>query len=219
MSRFIDLIETFDFTSLDYGSYGEKIDDLVKRFPKYENDDRFRTVLPNKFNKTVDDYVSMKFCIKGRYPIYGIYSRRDFNLVGVCVHGNIMYALDDCDLHPSFVPDLNVRKLYLGIQYTPLATRETLNYTKKCMRSAISTLSLGYTPQKKNEWCEAVVLLTGMTSQAVRFCKMKDHVQSGLLYTTARDTAEHDGRYVLDVSDIALQNRWNKVSKAIRRRE
>lgn len=76
-------------------TYHEKIDGLLKRFPKYENDDNFRAVLPHKFLKTEDDFVSMKLCTRGRYPIYGIYDKWDFNLVAVCVEGNIMYALDD----------------------------------------------------------------------------------------------------------------------------
>lgn len=220
MSRFIDLVETFDFTcsATSEESYGEKIDGLLKRYPKYEKNDRFRTVLPGKYFKTADDYISMKFCTLGRYPIYGIYSRRDLNLVGVCVHGNILYALDDCDLHPSFVPDLQFRKLLLEIQYSPLATRETLNYTYKCICSAISTLSLGYTPQKKNEWCEALVLLTGITSQAVRFRIMKKHVRRGLLYKTPHSPLSFNGRYEFFSSVlVAMQNRWNKISKAIRR--
>lgn len=218
MSRFIDLVETFDFSSLTLEPYGEKIDGLLKRFPKYDKDDRLRTVLPSKFVRTADDFVSIKLCTKGRFPIYGIYSKRDFNLVGVCVPGDVLYALDDFDLDPSFVPDLKVHKLCLGIQYTPLATRQILNYTRYCMCSAISTLSLGYTPQKKNEWCEAIVLLTGMTSQAVRFCVMKDHVQNGLKYVTPHGM-EHDGRYALSARYIALPTRWNKLSKAIRRGE
>ncbi|KAK1358300.1 hypothetical protein POM88_051556 [Heracleum sosnowskyi] len=218
MSSFIDLVETFDFTNLAYESYCEKIDGLLKRFPVYEKDDRFQTVLPSEFLRTADDYFSIKFCVIGRYPIYGIYNKRDLDLVGVCVEGDVMYALDDCDLHPSFVPDLQLHKLSLGIQYTPLATRETLNYTRKCMCSAISTLSLGYTPQKKNDWCEAIVLLTGMTSQAVRFPVMKYHVAGGLGYRTAHGM-EHDGRYMLFANYKALQNRWNKLSRAIRRGE
>lgn len=123
MSRFIDLVETFDFSTETFYTYGQKIEGLLKRFPKYENDDNFRTVLPHKFGLTADDYVSVKLCTTGRYPIHGIYSRRDFDLVGVCVPGNIMYALDHCDLHPSLVPDLNVRKLRLGIQDSDLASK------------------------------------------------------------------------------------------------
>ncbi|KAK1358008.1 hypothetical protein POM88_051264 [Heracleum sosnowskyi] len=218
MSKFIDLVETFDFTALHPDSYGEKIDGLLERFPKYENDDHFRTVLPSNFAKTADDYISMKFCTIGRFPVYGIYDRRDLDLVAVCVE-RIMYALDDCDLHGSFVPDLQVRKVHLGIQYTPLATRETLNYLRNCLCSAISTISLGYTPEKKNEWCEAIVLLTGMTSQAVRFHEMKEHVQFGLYFGLPYDTATSNGRYELSCGDIAMQYRWNKISKAIRRGE
>ncbi|KAK1358087.1 hypothetical protein POM88_051343 [Heracleum sosnowskyi] len=214
MSRFIDLVETFDFTSLEYSSYGKKIEGLLKRFPKYENDDRFRTVLPHKSIRTVDDYISMKFCTNGRYPIYGIYRRRDLDLVGVCVQGNIMYALDNCDLHPSFVPDLNVRKLHLGIQDSHLTTRETPKYVMEFMRSAISTLSLGYMPEKKNEWCVAIVLLTGMTTQAVRFRKMKSHVADGLHIVT-----NYEARHQLDNVFLGMQKRWNKFSKAIRREE
>lgn len=130
MSRFIDLVETFDFTALSFDTYGEKIDGLLERFPKLEKNDKFRIVLPSKFLRTADDYVSIKFCITGRHPIYGIYNRRDLDLVGVCVHGDVMYGLDDFDLHPSFVPDLKVHKLCLGINYTPLASKHNsdLNY-------------------------------------------------------------------------------------------
>ncbi|KAK1358111.1 hypothetical protein POM88_051367 [Heracleum sosnowskyi] len=219
MSRFIDLVETFDFTTLRNITYREKIDGLLKRFPKYDNDERFRTVLPHKFPKTADDYVSMKLCTRGRYPIYGIYDKRDLNLVAVCVEGNIMYALDDCDLHASLVPDLNVRKLHLGIQDSDLATRETPSFTKAFMCSAISTLSLGYTPEKKSEWCEAIVLLTGMTTQAVRFHKMKRHIIGGLRYVKAYDLMSYDGRYEQNDMNMALQSRWNKISKALRRGE
>ncbi|KAK1357938.1 hypothetical protein POM88_051194 [Heracleum sosnowskyi] len=219
MSKFIDLVETFDFTTLRYPAYAKKINGLLERFPKYEKDDRFRTVLPNKFLKTVDDYISIKFCTRGRYPIHCIYDRRDLNLVAVCVQGNVLYAIDDCDLHPSFVPDLSVRKLYLGIQDTPLATRETLNYTRKCMCSAISTLSLGYMPQKKNGWCEAVVLLKGITTQAVRFREMTKHVGIGLEFINAYSMSSFNGRYTTPPEVLAMQNRWNKISKAIRRRE
>ncbi|XP_074375195.1 uncharacterized protein LOC141716943 [Apium graveolens] len=209
MSRFINLVETFDFTTLSFETYGEKIDDLLKRFPKFEKDDNYRTVLPSKFLKTADDYVSIKFCTLGRYPVYGIYNSRDLDLVGVCVHGDVMYALDDFDLHPSFVPDLKVHKLCLGIQYSPLATRETVSYTKNCMCSAISTLSLGFTPQKKNEWCEAIVLVSGLTTQAVRFSEMKYFAQKGIGFG-------YKGRYTLPVREIAVQNRWNKLSRAMR---
>ncbi|XP_074375193.1 uncharacterized protein LOC141716941 [Apium graveolens] len=214
MSRFIDLVETFDFTTLSFDTYGEKIDHLLKRFPKFEKNDNYRTVLPSKFLKTADDYVSIKFCTLGRYPIYGIYNSRDLDLVGVCVHGDVMYALDDFDLHPSFVPDLKVHKLCLGIQYSPLATREILSYRKNCMCSAISTLSLGFTPQKKNEWCEAIVLLAGFTTQAVRFSVMKYHVQKGI-----GNGFRYSGRYLLSARDRAMQNRWNKLSRAMREGE
>ncbi|KAK1357879.1 hypothetical protein POM88_051135 [Heracleum sosnowskyi] len=124
MSSFIDNVETFDLTTLEFDTYSDKIDGLLQRFPKYEKDDSFRTVLPDKMIKAADDYVSIKFCTRGRYPIHGIYNRRDLNLIAICVEGNVMYALDDCDLHPSFVPDLKVHKICLGIQHTPLARRD-----------------------------------------------------------------------------------------------
>ncbi|KAK1358113.1 hypothetical protein POM88_051369 [Heracleum sosnowskyi] len=216
---FIDLVEIFDFTTLRNIPYREKIDGFLQRFPKYENDESFQTVLPHKFPKTADDYVSVKLWTRGRYPIYGIYDKRDFNLVVVCVEENIMYDLDDCDLHASLVPDLNVRKLHLGIQDSDLATRETPSFTKAFMCSAISTLSLGYTPEKKSEWCEAIVLLTGMTTQAVRFHKMKRHVIGGLRYVKAYDLMSYDGRYEQNDMNMALQSRWNKISKALRRGE
>ncbi|KAK1357741.1 hypothetical protein POM88_050997 [Heracleum sosnowskyi] len=212
MSKFIDNVETFDFTTDQY--YSEKIDGLLKRFPKYEKDDRFRTVLPDRIIKTADDFISMKFCTRGRVPIHVIYNRRDFNLIGVCVE-TIMYLLDDasCHFHSSFVPDLKVRKVVLGIQDTPLATHETLNYTKQSICSAISTLSLGYMPEKKNEWCDAIVLLIGMTSQAVRFHNMNNQIRIGMNITS------NVNRFELSNILLATQNRWNKISKAIRKRE
>lgn len=85
------------------------------------------------------------------------------------------------------------------------------------MCSAISTLSLGYTPQKKNEWCEAVVLLTGITSHAVRLSFMKHHVRAGVLCRKAHYSFSFNGRYELASVLMATQNRWNKISNAIRR--
>lgn len=86
------------------------------------------------------------------------------------------------------------------------------------MCSAISTLSLRYTPVK-NEWCEAIVLLSGMTTQAVRFHVTKRHIQGGLRYLRTYDSVTYDGRYEQNDMNLAMQNRWNKISKAIRRGE
>lgn len=93
-----------------------------------------------------------------------------------------------------------------------LAAREMLSYTKNSLCSAISVLSLGFTPQKKNEWCEAIVLLAGFTSQAVRFSLMKYHVQKGIGFG-------YTGRYLLPARDRAMQNRWSKLSKAMMKGE
>lgn len=121
MSLFIDLVETFDFSTITSEEYSEKIDGLLNRFPKFKKDCRYRTVLPQKFAKSADDYISIKLCTKGRVPIYGIYAKMDLNLVAVCVQG-IVFALDTPgDFHASFVPDLKFRKVYLGIQHTSLA--------------------------------------------------------------------------------------------------
>lgn len=92
------------------------------------------------------------------------------------------------------------------------AAREILSYTKNSLCSAISVLSLGFTPQKKNEWCEAIVLLTGFTSQAVRFSVMKYHVQKAIGFG-------YMGRYLVSARDRAMQNRWNKVSRAMTKGE
>ncbi|KAK1358100.1 hypothetical protein POM88_051356 [Heracleum sosnowskyi] len=62
MSRFIDLVETFEISALTSATYDEKIDGLLRRFPKYESDENFRTVLPHKFPRTADDYISLKLC-------------------------------------------------------------------------------------------------------------------------------------------------------------
>lgn len=79
------------------------------------------------------------------------------------------------------------------------------------MCSAISTLSLGYKPEKKTEWCDAIVLLRGMTTQAVRFPDMNYHILTGL------HRRSNVNRFELDNLYLAAQNRWNKISKAIRK--
>lgn len=63
------------------------------------------------------------------------------------------------------------------------AVSQSLSYTKKTISSAVSILSLGYTSGKKDEWTDAFVLLRGITTQAVRFCSMQSHVQSGFYLT------------------------------------
>lgn len=87
----------------------------------------------------------------------------------------------------------------------------TVSYTKETMCCAISTLSLGYSPQKKFHWCNAILLLTGITSQAARFTEMKRHVESGL-------NVEIIGRggFFPDSKVLGVFSRWNKISKAIR---
>lgn len=120
MSLFIDLVESFDFSTITTEEYSEKIGALLDRFPKFKKDRRYRTVLPQKLAKSADDYISIKLCTQGRVPIYGIYAKMDLHLVAVCVQG-IVFALDTSDFHASFVPHLKFRKVYLGIQHTPLA--------------------------------------------------------------------------------------------------
>lgn len=215
MSLFIDLVETFDLRTLSSYTYSKKIEGLINRFPRFKKDCRYHTVLPQKLAQTADDYMSIKLCTAGRVPVYGIYNRNDVHLVGVCVGGTVFALHHPCnDLHPSFVPDLKFRKVDFGIQNTPFAVTETVSYTKESICSAISTFSLGYTPEKKNEWCNAIVLLVGITSQAVRFYEMKCSVKIGL------QTTVYDDRGIYPDSRIlGLINRWNKISKAIRRGE
>ncbi|KAK1358106.1 hypothetical protein POM88_051362 [Heracleum sosnowskyi] len=87
------------------------------------------------------------------------------------------------------------------------------------MCSAISTLSLGYAPEKKNEWCESIVLLTGMTTQAVRFHVMRSHIQAALRSLRTSDSTTCGGRFEQANINLAMQSRWNKISKAFRRGE
>lgn len=208
MSRFIDVVESFEIRAMKAQTYREKIVGLLESFPKFERDERYRIVLPHKNPKAADDYVSMKFCLRGRPPVYGIYNRRDLELIAVCVKG-ILYAIDDCDLDPNLVPDLAYVRLNLGIGQSSLLVSKNLSYTKSAMCAAVSMLSLGYTPGKKDEWTDAVVLLTGMTTQAVRLSVMLDHVNSGF-YEMA------DIYNVPHVSVLSLQANWSKISKAIR---
>ncbi|XP_074324958.1 uncharacterized protein LOC141716687 isoform X2 [Apium graveolens] len=213
MSLFIDLVETFDFTTLTRKQYSEKIDALLNRFPRFKKDCRYRTVLPQKLAKSADDYISIRLCTKGRVPIHGIYAKMDLNLVAVCVQG-IVFALDSTDFHASFVPDLVFRKVYLGIQHTPLAVTRTVSYTKETMCCAISTLSLGYSPQKKFQWCNAIVLLAGITSQAARFTEMKRHIEHGINVVIFGR-----GGFYPESALLGIFSRWNKISKAVRRGE
>lgn len=67
-------------------------------------------------------------------------------------------------------------------------------------------------PEKKNEWTDAIVLLRGMTTQAVRFRNMKGHVGQGL---TIKAHVPHIPHY----RDLRLHNRWHDISKAVRREE
>ncbi|KAL8124858.1 hypothetical protein AgCh_012497 [Apium graveolens] len=208
MSSFIDLIETFELHTMTSKIYGKKIDDLLERYPRLNSYQIFRMALPQKFPKTADDYVSMKFCIIGRFPVYGVYTKNNLQLIAVCVEGTL-FAIDDCDLDPNLVPDLTFFRVNLGIRHSSLAVSQSLSYTKKTMCSAISTLSLGYTLGKKDEWTDAFVLLTGMTTQAVRFCTMHSHVQYGFLHI---GDAEHIPHSIC----LSLQPKWKQVSKAIR---
>lgn len=210
MSSFIDLIETFEIPILTAESYGDKIDGLLNRFPRFDWIERYRIALPQKYPKTADDYVSMKFCVIGRVPVYGIYNSCDLELIAVCVE-KILYAIDDyyCDLDPNLVPGLTFQRLNLGIRHSSLAVSQSLSYTKKTMCSAISMLSLGYTPDKKDEWIDAFVLLRGITTQAVRFSGMHAHVQ--VAFHKFPD-AEHIPHEIC----LTIQPKWRQVSKAIR---
>ncbi|KAK1383422.1 hypothetical protein POM88_021157 [Heracleum sosnowskyi] len=208
MSSFIDLIETFEIPALTSKIYSEKIDGLVNRFPRLNKSDEYRIVLPQKFPKTADDYVSMKFCVMGRFPVFGIYNKRDLQLIAVCVE-KVLYAIDDCDLDPEFVPDLTVMNVYLGVRHSPLAVSQSLSYTKKTIYSAVSILSLGYTLDKKVEWTDAFVLLRGITTQAVRFSRMQSHVRTGFYLTP-------DGPHVPHPICLSLLPKWRDVSKSIR---
>ncbi|XP_017231554.1 uncharacterized protein LOC108205934 isoform X1 [Daucus carota subsp. sativus] len=209
MSVFIELVETFCLPTLTEESYYDKISGLLDRYPKRGR--AFRSVLPENDPKTADDYVSMKFCTIGRVPVYGIYNKSDLQLSAVCVQGTL-FAIDDCDLDPNLVPDLQFHRVILDIRHSSLAVSESLSYTKGTMCSAVSTLSLGYMPEKKNEWTSAIVLLSGMTTQAVRFYRMKGHVGQGLTKKARVPNIPH-------YRDLRLQNRWHDICKAVRREE
>lgn len=117
MSLFIDLVETFELPYLTHRTYNAKIEGLLNSFPRLEGNNKFRTVLPHKYPKTADDYVSMKLCIIGRVPVYGIYNRRDLKLIAVCVQGTL-FAIDDCDLNPHLVPDLRFQRVRLNVKHS-----------------------------------------------------------------------------------------------------
>ncbi|KAK1369562.1 hypothetical protein POM88_035654 [Heracleum sosnowskyi] len=208
MSLFIDLVETFEMCGLTGKMYTEKIDYLLMRFPQYDGNVHYKIALPHKYPKTADDYLSMKFCAIGRLPVYGIFNKRDLQLIAVCVQGTL-FAIDDCDLDPNLVPDLHFHKLDLGIPHSSLAVSQTLSCTKTSICSAISTLSLGYTPQKKDEWTDAFVLLTEITTHAVRFSCIKYHVNCGL-YTKG------DAQNLPGMTSLRLPRLWNQLSNAIR---
>lgn len=118
MSVFIELVETFCLPTLTEESYYDKISGLLDRYPKRGR--AFRSVLPENDPKTADDYVSMKFCTIGRVPVYGIYNKSDLQLSAVCVQGTL-FAIDDCDLDPNLVPDLQFHRVILDIRHSSLA--------------------------------------------------------------------------------------------------
>ncbi|KAK1383433.1 hypothetical protein POM88_021168 [Heracleum sosnowskyi] len=144
----------------------------------------------------------------GRFPVFGIYNKRDLQLIAVCVE-KVLYAIDDCDLDPEFVPDLTVMNVYLGVRHSPLAVSQSLSYTKKTIYSAVSILSLGYTLDKKVEWTDAFVLLRGITTQAVRFSRMQSHVRTGFYLTP-------DAPHVPHPICLSFLPKWRDVSKSIR---
>lgn len=208
MSLFIDLVETFELPALTYNTYDAKIEGLLNSFPKLEGNDKYRTVLPHKYPKTANDYVSMKFCIIGRFPVYGIYNRRDLQLIAVCVEGTL-FAIDGCDLNPNFVPDLTFHKVHLNIKHSSRRVRECLSYTMTSMCYAISTLSLGYTQEKKNEWTEAILLLMGMTTHAVRLDPVRTVVGCGLYL-------EGDAKNLPTMYCLRLMNIWGPIHQGRR---
>lgn len=77
---------------------------------------------------------------------------------------------------------------------------------------AISTLSLGYTQEKKNEWTEAILLLEGMTTHAVRLKPMKTVVGWGLYL-------EGDAENIPAMYCLRIMNIWGQISEAIREGE
>lgn len=86
---------------------------------------------------------------------------------------------------------------------------------ERLLASQRNTLSLGYTSEKKNEWYEAIVLLTGMTTQAILgFIKWR-HITSGLQFRVTYDPTTCDGRHELHNRYLGMQNRWNKFSRGI----
>ncbi|KAK1378586.1 hypothetical protein POM88_025330 [Heracleum sosnowskyi] len=73
----------------------------------------------------------------------------------------------------------------------------------------VSTLSLGYTLDKKVEWTDAFVLLRGITTQTVRFSRMQSHVLTGFYLTP-------DAPHVPHPICLSLLPKWRDVSKSIR---
>lgn len=73
---------------------------------------------------------------------------------------------------------------------------------------AVSMLSLGYTPGRKDEWNDAVVLLRVMNTQAAGFSNVLDDVQSGFYEMADAVNLPH-------TSILILQANWSKILKAI----
>ncbi|KAK1392465.1 hypothetical protein POM88_011521 [Heracleum sosnowskyi] len=73
----------------------------------------------------------------------------------------------------------------------------------------VSTLSLGYTLDKKVECPDAFVLLRGITTQTVRFSRMQSHVLTGFYLTP-------DAPHVPHPICLSLLPKWRDVSKSIR---
>ncbi|CAM8970913.1 unnamed protein product [Rhodiola kirilowii] len=200
---------TFDFRNIDDDTYASIINQIRVKYPPFR-DTKFREVPSvEPLEKTEEDYFTLDFKTDHAH-ISGLYERRGLYLFGISPNretGQPFEIMQGIDFN---LPSVQVKRIPIRVDYEDLGDPSEASYTLKDIINAVNVLAPGFHNAGK-EWGPAVTTLIGVTSEAIKFITMEQHVEIGLNIIQGK-TVTHTPSERL----VQILKSWSKISKSIK---
>ncbi|CAM8964865.1 unnamed protein product [Rhodiola kirilowii] len=205
----IECWATFDFMNLDDETYTASINHIRGKYPPFR-DTKFREVPSvEPLEKTEEDYFTLDFKTDQAH-ISGLYERRGLYLFGICTNRETGQPFEIMQGINFNLPSVHVKRIPIRVDYKDLGDPSQASYTLKDLINAVNMLAVGF-HEPVLDWGPAVTTLVGVTSEAIKFITMEQHVVIGLNTIQGNNVTHTPSKRL-----VRILKSWSKISKSIK---